>query len=71
MFVLNTKMCSSNTKRTNVYVINIVQFPSVHKTKFKKKQSYKTCAAILVHQIHIIDLYQIFVIMYFNKNFQN
>ena len=71
MFVLNTKMCSSNTKRTNVYVINIVQFPSVHKTKFKKKQSYKTCAAILVHQIHSIDLYEIFAIIYLNEYFDN
>ena len=37
------KIRSSNTKRTNVYVINIVQFPSVHKTKFKNTELQNMC----------------------------
>ena len=40
------KISSSNTKRTNVYVINIVQFPSVHKTKFKNTELQNMCCNI-------------------------
>ena len=40
------KICSSNTKRTNVYVINSVQFPSAHKTKFENTELQNMCCNI-------------------------